>query len=311
MSGPRIPRRPQPFLLGLALLSLGVALVACKDGGSGDGGSPTPAPPEPRVLTSDDGLLTLTIPPGAVEDDLEIAVTAIPEGELPAALSELAGAGGGYRLQPDGLELASPATVTLELDSDELVGQPGSGTAAWALISLTSDGQRSALDSLQTRASLGDRSLFVSGRLSHFSQLGRTRGSLAVTLEAVRPAPSAGETFAVSVTALNAESTGQVLLNGMFGHFTAADSIAFSGVAEGAETAGGLPDNAFALPFDAMIPYGEGVRATAEFTCEAGGPGSYGVEVFAGSVAAVRGQRTVTGLTVILDSGVACEGQQT
>jgi len=308
MSGPRIPRTPLLSLLGLLLISPGIALGACKDGSNGGDGSPTPEPPEPRVITSDDGLLTLTIPPGA-EDDVEIAVTAIPEAELPAALSELAGAGGGYSLEPDGLELARPATVTLELDSDELVGQPGSGTAAWALISLTSDGQRSVLDNMQTRASLGDRSVFVSGRLSHFSQLGRTRGSLAVTLEAVRPAPSAGETFAVSVTALNGESTGQVLLNGMFGHFTAADSVAFSGVAEGPETPGGLPDNAFALPFDAMIPFDEGVRATAEFTCEAGGAGRYGVEVFAGSVAAVRGQRTVTGLTVILDSVVSCEGR--
>lgn len=71
-----------------------------------------PTPPGARVVTSDDGLLTIEIPAGALAEPVDIAVTALAAADLPPGLADLAAEITGYRLEPDGLEFLLPVTIT-------------------------------------------------------------------------------------------------------------------------------------------------------------------------------------------------------
>ena len=109
-------------LASVSLLSLGLLLHACGGGGSNGPppGPPPPPPPPPPVgtivgtaggtVTSADGMLSLDIPQGALSSDTDIVVTKLSQAELDP---EFPNATAGYRLEPDGLQFATPVRTTL------------------------------------------------------------------------------------------------------------------------------------------------------------------------------------------------------
>lgn len=289
------------------LITLGALALACNS--DGGGATPRPAPPEPvRAVISDDGRLTLEIPPGAVDEDVEISVTSVPLDELPEQLRVLLGAGTGYRLEPDGLEFRKPVTVSLQLEAAELADQPANGTAAYGLVSLTAGGERETLDSLVTETRHGEATVTVRGKLRHLSWLGRTKGSLTVSLEEVSAEEPVGGTISVPVDARNTEPTGRVRLKGILGHFRALGGVSLTEISDRPAVPEGedLPENVFVIPFDSLLEFDQGIAVTGEFHCDSPGLGSYAVDVFATSVVEVEGEVLTTGLTVIIDGLVNC-----
>ena len=290
------------LLLLLAFAGVALILSACRSGGGDGVESPTPAEgatatpveveDEGRTVTSDDGKLTLEIPPGALDQEIAISITAVPLEELPEELQVLRGAGAGYRLEPDGLEFSKPVAVTLELGRDELEDEPEDGITAYGLVSLTADGERELLDELRTEASLGEATVVVSGEFSHFSWLGRTKGSLTVLLEEVQREQPVGGQFQAKATWANTDTSGAVTLGSGVAEYLASGSVRVAG-------------DVFAVQDD-IVP-GQEVEGGVLYECsESPGPGSYGLLVTLRSTVEAGDETTVTRLRVVLDVAVEC-----
>ena len=69
------------------------------------------------------GELTLEIPPGALTEDTQISVGKIPEEEWSEAIKEGDPPLAVYQLEPDGLQLLEPATLTVQLLVEHSLGQ--------------------------------------------------------------------------------------------------------------------------------------------------------------------------------------------
>jgi hypothetical protein len=292
---------PRKLLPTLVFTAAALVLSACNGGGDG-AASPTPME-ETRFVISDDGRLTLEIPPGAASQDVQINITSVPLDDLPEELRVLQGAGDGYRLEPDGLEFSEPVAVSLDLIAGELEGQPESGAAAYGLVSLTSDGERELLEGLVTEARLGESRVVVRGELSHFSFLGRTRGSLTVSLEDVQREQPVGATFSAQAAAGNSDRSGTVRLRGIAGEFTALGGASLIEVENGDDAES---PNGFFSPPDALIELDQGIGATGRFRCDSPGFSTYGVNVDAESVVEVDGEELTTPLTVLIDAVIRC-----
>ena len=287
------------FLLS-ALTAFALILSACRgDGGSAvtpiptEGATATPVEDEGRTVTSDDGKLTLEIPPGALDEEIAISITAVPLEELPEELHLLRGAGTGYRLEPDGLTFSKPVTVTLELKRDELEDEPTDGISAYGLVSFTTDGERELLDELRTEASLGDDTVVVRGELSHFSWLGRTRSSLTVLLEEVQREQPVGGQFQAKATWSNTDTSGAVTLGSGVAEYLASGSVQVAG-------------DVFAVQDD--ITPGQEVEGGTLYECSESqqGPGAYGVLVTLRSTVEAGDETIVTRLRVVLVGAVDC-----
>lgn len=110
--------------------------------------APSPSPGPPTVVTSDDGLLTLAIPYGAVPDGVEITATALGESELPTELVGLEVRSGFYRVQPPGLTFQLPVGVNRRVSYDALGLDPDlDGLPILALAVRSSDARWAWLDS--------------------------------------------------------------------------------------------------------------------------------------------------------------------
>ena len=185
-------------LLGFALVSL-VVLAAC--GGNGGG---VISAENGGTATSDDGKLTLEIPPGALGEDTEITVTAIPVDELPEALREDADGGPAYRLEPDGLEFSQPVAVSLELGKADLPeDQPENGTFAYELLTQDEDGEPEFLDELETEASLDDGTVVVRGKLDHFTFITKKRGTVILVVDPGTISVPPGSFFEAEISIVN------------------------------------------------------------------------------------------------------------
>jgi hypothetical protein len=284
-------------LLAAALLLL--AASACDGGDGGGDGTPVSKEPLPRTIVSDDGKLTLVIPAGLVEDDLDITATAVPLEQLPVELRQLRGAGAGYLLEPDGLAFDEPVEVSLELDVAELDPEPAGQTSAYALVAFSEDGGREILEGQSTEARLGEARVTVRGSLPHLSYLGITRGSLSLRLDAAPATQKVGDELSAAASALNTDSSGAVRLRDVAGEFAGAGALSFGGTEEGSSPS-------FAGAADQPLAFGEGVSATGHFSCASAGFGGYGVEVSSESVVEVEGVETITALTVAIDAVVVC-----
>jgi hypothetical protein len=189
--------------LALAMIPLlFLAGAACKSGGGSDAGvtpeaSATPAPAGTTV-TSDDGLLSLFIPDGAMPEGTEVSITSLANEELPPELQELSGSGTGYLLEPDGLEFSEPATATLTLSRSELDDAADSQTA-YALVSFSETAGREVLDS-ETAYTVGEETVTVTSQIQHFSRLTRTKGSLRATLADHLFRRRVGETYELTAS---------------------------------------------------------------------------------------------------------------
>ena len=72
--------------------------------------------PEGGLLTSADGRLTVTIPEGALEEDTTLEIQALTN-------EAHGGIGSAYRLSPDGLTFAVPATLAFSYEDAELTAR--------------------------------------------------------------------------------------------------------------------------------------------------------------------------------------------
>ena len=166
----------------VAIIAFAWFAVSC--GGGGDGGKVVIGV-EGGVVTSDDGKLALDIPAGALDEEVEITMTAVPVDDLPEELREVSGPGPAYLLEPDGLEFDEPVAVKLELNRSELDDVPEDGVVAYLLLTQNADGEIESLAEPAIEATLGEETFAVRGELSHFSPLVKSDGYLEVRLQRV------------------------------------------------------------------------------------------------------------------------------
>ena len=118
--------------------------------------------PEDTVVTSSDGGLRVTVPPGATDRPDEISVEVL--NELPKDLGTSKGTA--YELTPDGLTFDEPITIERRIDAAVSGVDLSQGLPTIALLS-KSDGRWSALEDLGTRVE--DGIIVASGTTTHFS----------------------------------------------------------------------------------------------------------------------------------------------
>jgi hypothetical protein len=171
---PRIPLGCLSIMLALLLL------VSCSDLLKSDDEEHTT-----RVLVeadkggevaSPDGLLTLTIPAGALHEDTYIEIGVVDPSDHPESLSDMNLAGKVYSLEPDGLGFDYPAAIEIEMTEDELESDRENGeyTVVSAVL-MASDGTIEPVDTSTVWYNLEDKMLF-SGKIDHFSRVIRFIG---------------------------------------------------------------------------------------------------------------------------------------
>ena len=300
--------------LASAFVSL-VVLAACGGNGAGPT-SPTPSEgdataieEESRTVTSDDGKLTLKIPPEAVDEDVPITITSVPLEELPQALQEVQGAGDGYKLEPEGLRFLGPVTVSLELDRAELEDEPEGEITAYVLVSLTEDGERELLDEPVTEATLGEDTIVVRGELSHFSWLTRTKSSLTFSLEKVDRVQPVGGKFTAKMKAKNTDNSGRVTIGIVSGDLLDFGAVSRDQVSSSFTlSVGGLAER---LAGEVTLEPGQETNeGTAPFQCaDSPGRGTYGVRVLSISKVTVPDEpegEILTVIKLVIDSVIEC-----
>jgi hypothetical protein len=165
------------FAIGILLL-----LTTCGDNNPASTNDDDPVDPNVESkeigpaggnLTSKDGLLTLTIPAGALVESQTITVEIIAVDDLGSEFSELADAGGisgAYELGPDGLQFDEP--ITVKFQSNQTPVQTADSIGVFSEFLLTSSGGSvELLDSLVTHIDIDNSKIEVEGQLSHFSPL--------------------------------------------------------------------------------------------------------------------------------------------
>ncbi|MCH7663564.1 MAG: hypothetical protein IH859_06810, partial [Chloroflexi bacterium] len=114
-------------ILGIGML---IALPACNLGALGRPDSAQivlVSAAEGGTVASNDGLVRLDIPAGALSEDVEISIAPVPSEDAPEELLAMAETYGGilpdtpaYHLQPDGLEFDQPVTIRFEAGPDAI-----------------------------------------------------------------------------------------------------------------------------------------------------------------------------------------------
>jgi hypothetical protein len=153
------------------------------DAGAGAGGEPagsagaahiTPQGrtigPKGGVVLSDDGLLKLTIPPGALDRGTPISITAVDAEDSTAAVLDTT-LRGAYRFEPDGTEFAEPATVEYTLEDFVTHDDDGAATLPMIVVTTESAGEVEATDALALDVNLDTNQALLTAPLSHFSQM--------------------------------------------------------------------------------------------------------------------------------------------
>jgi len=129
--------------------------------------------PEGGTVTSADGRLTLTFPPGALTEETTITITRVDPGDLldlPPEFGDLE-ADLAYELTPDGLEFDVPVTASMILDEPP-VQEDGSLEAAFGVVfTSTEEGMVELLDNLRVVVDGDANTTMVTGELSHFTPL--------------------------------------------------------------------------------------------------------------------------------------------
>ncbi len=162
----------------------GLGLLASCGGGSNDGTSVTVSAPAGGSVSSDDGLLTLDVPPGALEADTQISIRTVSSDDLPDGLAEGVEGSVAYRLEPDGLTFSKPVIATLRLDQEGLASPDQEGAFEVPLLFIQAEGaDPELLGNLDFALSLDEGPASISGELEHFSWIKQGKGPVFVNLE--------------------------------------------------------------------------------------------------------------------------------
>ena len=123
------------------------AFSACdENGGNGGSGVSEVIGPDGGTITSLDGRLTLTFPPGALSEDTEIIITDVKGGEARAENDGLEPQFT-YNLEPDGIEFDVPVIASFLTDETPAQGDGSISTEA-ALLFTSSNEQTEPLENL-------------------------------------------------------------------------------------------------------------------------------------------------------------------
>ena len=200
-----------------------VALMGCKEEALPEI-SPLPGTPDPEIAASptpkptvtgslliiasdggsavsEDGWLTLDIPPGALAEDTHIRVQSVPQDELPPDLQGINAGEVGYRLEPPGLVFAEPVEVRMTVKREDLAGEEGA--LGLSRLMVWSEGSEpEPLKDIKIEDS-GGSALTISGWLTHLSLLFRDTPLLRGRLQQPEPRTQAiSRTFQVYSSAM-------------------------------------------------------------------------------------------------------------
>lgn len=226
-------------------LVLGVALLVSGSAGSADPGAVVPG----RTVRSADGLLTVSIPRGALRKNVRVRVRTLSRAQWPRQLrrSKSRPAGKVYELEPDGLQFMKPVTVTRRLKGFDLSkGLPGvwfvtqDARGRWALLG-------------KPAIKLQDGVLVATGTTRHFSPVATFDGGIRVQMNPPSLNKKVGEDW-------------RARLDGNF-HLQTAGSARWK--RSGAVGFFGDPPSPVGYPY----PW------AGFFDCEKEGPGTYAAEV--------------------------------
>lgn len=168
---------------------------------------------------SDDGLLTLTFPAGALSMDTEITIERREPSEVPGLFGD-APVVAYYELGPEGLQFDMPVQALVQGLGNPVL-EPGAFAAPYVLLVTEADGAPEFLEDLRliidaTGASAG---ISASGGLTHFSPLLATRGLSTqandVSLSGIPVTAFLGEVYPIRIEAstLDVEETFACMLD--------------------------------------------------------------------------------------------------
>lgn len=188
-------------ILGLCILVFSAFFfLTCNDGGDG-GTSREIIGPEGGEITSADGRLTITFPPGALSEDTEITIRKINTEDLPPEFDGL-DVDIAYSLEPDGIEFNFPVTASF-LTDEAPVQDDGSLSSEGALLLTSSSGVAEVIENLTLISDADENTTIISGELSHFSDLWVSELGIDVRIFGIPASLPVGGTFNALVQVLS------------------------------------------------------------------------------------------------------------
>lgn len=258
--------------------------------------------PDGGILTSKDGLVTITIPAGALGQEESITIEKISTEALGTEFDELSEASGiseVYELGPNGLQFDEAITVTF--GSSQSPVQNGDSLGAGPEFLFTSSGEKlKLLDSLQTMVDLDAGSVEVRGKLSHFSPLVSTKSNNGVTffIKGVPGQLEVGSIFTANAIIIESD-TGPL-----------AELVSVPGPAEYLDKSVNPLTPAFAS--EAMQLEGEsvtGFTGSFDYGCTETGSGKYAAEMSVNVVFDLESESISAESFVEMESTVECIAQ--
>lgn len=190
-------------LLSITVLSIS---VACSNSGSDLTTEARITVENGGELRAPDGSFVLSVPPGAVSEDVDIAFKQVSSEDAPTGIP--GAEGNGYELTPDGLQFSEPAHVTLTIPIDELeIDAETQLATAFDLYTVDSDGAVTAIDNPENQFDLAEGVLTLTADISHFSKLFRSKRNISISLSQIQGALAIGQkVFVEGVVSSNGTS---------------------------------------------------------------------------------------------------------
>lgn len=164
------------FRVLLSIVLVSILLAGCDDDGGGGGSTAAPPTtasetigPAGGTVTSGDGRLTLTFPPGALPAENTITIETTDPGNPPSEFQGIE-VDNSYDLRPDGLSFDQPVTASFNIGGDPQQDDD-SLALPLALLLTAANGAPVALDDLTLGVDPDTGLTRVSGALSHFSPI--------------------------------------------------------------------------------------------------------------------------------------------
>jgi hypothetical protein len=228
---------------------------------------------EGATISSSDEGIALEIPPGALSEDTTVTLGIVPEANWANDIQAIEPVGYVYRLEPDGLELDKPATLTIRLESDSLmdINLPDGAFPACIVLTSTNGGEWDMLRNPATSIDINTGDVLVSGEATHFSRAVVRKMDMAVAINPSSVQKLVKETWPATVTVFNLKDTGMFEGDSM-------NVYQINYLAAGKVNTYGIPS---ASSF--LLEGGESKTTTPQptFECSEKGTGKYGAMVMA------------------------------
>jgi hypothetical protein len=174
--------------------------------------------PEGGEITSKDGRLTLTFPPGALTEETSITIRRLNKDELSPEFQEN-DTETAYELSPDGLEFEQPVAVSNIVDQ-EPIQDDETISASIALIFNISGDEFELVDRLVTLIDADANVIKVRGEIDHFSEQVVILGGVTVALEGFPSKIPPNTPFSPKATVVNGNSDNVTITKAEFSEVT-------------------------------------------------------------------------------------------